>query len=540
MEFHKLNITLLVNNFSTTKHSLMPSCKRFTLLFLILLYTGTTFHSTAWGLSSMAFSPSLTATEGQIPPQSPENPVKKIKKPIKRRNRRLSEFKRQQGTELLRASAQMGLGIGIIGGLGYLIGGKAAISAATFMGPLISGMLVKPLGNIGTQLCILFTPGLADPGIRKALDFKKRYEVRKPKLPESMNEFLRTNIDRYTNFIQNWNYQDKAAERAIEEILAFPIHSRPIDPPLESITELLKNYPEEVRVNVSDFVSSIIIDSKMVKLSQKSVPLMFIGVPGSGKTYLAHQLGKCLDIPVEIIDVTKYQDINGSFFMSENVERGLMVDMLLAGKTEKGNFSNKILVLDEIDKALEKNNMGQFIHPAGGSLLSFLHTLLETQETTIRLSRYGGASYDISQIKIILIGNRTFREVLGETQAQALETRVNLVKFRGFEDEQKRILAQAHIDKMVAIYGLDYTKVDQQIIEDIIKKDSQAGNKGIRVMLKIINQYLRRIQREVMISKMAGVSTLTFDLDKTYEITAPAPIVQDTTASTALNEPAKK
>jgi hypothetical protein len=432
----------------------------------------------------------------------------------KKHTPRISAFKKQQSGELLRSSLQMGLGVGIIGGLGYMIGGKAAISAATFMGPLISGLLAKPLGNIGSQLCILFTPYLAEPSIRRALSFKKQYEARKHRLTKSMQEFLYITTERYTNLIQTWGYQDKEAERAIEEVLAFPISPKPINPPLEPVISLLKDYPEEVRVHVGDFVSSIIIDSKVERLTKKTVPCMFVGPPGTGKTYLAYQLGNLLRIPVEVVDVTKYEHIDGSFFMSSNAERGLMVDVLLSGKIRKGNFSNKIIVLDEIDKALMKDDSGRFIHPSGPSLFSLLHTLLETQETTIRLSRYGGATYDISQLKIILIANHTFSEILG---AQALESRVNLIKFKGFESSQKYILAQKYTQKVCAERDIDYATIDQQVIEAIVEKDNQKGNKGIRVMLKVIDQYLRMLQRGALIGKIASMPTLHFDVQKAYE-----------------------
>jgi hypothetical protein len=491
-------------------------------LFLLKSYSICLAHPTLIS-PPLAILGTYTASTEEANKASPQ-PGKQAKK----RTPRISSFKKQQSGELLRYSLQMGLGFGIIGSVGYMIGGKAAISAAAFMGPLISGLLVKPLGNIGSQLCILFTPYLADPGIRRALNFKKQYEARKHKLTKSMQEFLYMTTERYTNLIQVWGYQDKESERAIEEVLAFPISPKPIDPPLEPVINLLKDYPEEVRVHVGDFASSTIIDSKAERLTKKTVPCMFVGAPGTGKTYLAYQLGNLLGVPVEVIDVTKYEHIDGSFFMSSNAERGLMVDVLLSGKTRKGNFSNKIIVLDEIDKALMRDDSGKFIHPSGPSLLSLLHTLLETQETTIRLGRYGGATYDISQLKIILIANHTFSELLGAQGTQALESRVNLIKFKGFESNQKSILAQKYIQKICADRGMDYATIDQQVIDAIVEKDNQKGNKGIRVMLKIIDQYLRMLQRGALIGKIASMPTLHFDVQKAYE-REQSPILQDST-----------
>jgi preprotein translocase subunit Sss1 len=438
-------------------------------------------------------------------------------KTVKKKPHRLDPFKKEQGKEVLRATTQLGLGILLIGGIGYMIGGTEVLSASTFMGPLISGMLVKPLGDVGTKLCTLFTPYLASPAIRRAMGFKKRYEARKYKLTKSMRVFLYTTIGKYTNWVENWGYESKECEKAIEEVLQFPLFPKQIDPDLVLITEFIKNYPEEVRINIGDFTISSITDSKFEKLERKAVPLMFVGPPGTGKTYLASQIGDLLGLPVQVIDVAKYKSVNGHSFGSSDSELGIIVDVLLSGKTKKGNFSNKILVLDEIDKALAKDENGRFIHESGAAVMSLLHTLLEPQETTARLARYEGATYDISQLKIILVANRTFSEVLGKENAIALESRVNIIKFDRFEDKQKLAIAKDHIKKICVARSIDYVNIDETIIENIVKTDTEVGNKGVRVMLKVIDQYIRILEKGNLIGQVAGVPVITFDIKKAYD-----------------------
>jgi preprotein translocase subunit Sss1/type II secretory pathway predicted ATPase ExeA len=437
-------------------------------------------------------------------------------KTVKRKTRRLDPFKKEQGKELLRASTQMGLGIFLIGSIGYFIGGTQALNASTFMGPLISGMLTKPLGNIGNKLCVLFTPYLANPGLRRAMDYKSRFEKRKYKLTKSMRVFLHTTISKYTNLVENWGLEVKECERAIEEVLQFPIAPKSINPELAPITQFVKNYPEEVRITVGDFTITSITDSKFERLEKKAVPLMFVGPPGTGKTYLASQIGDLLGLPVQIIDVAKYKSVNGHSFWSNNSEPGIIVDVLLGGQTKKGNFSNKILVLDEIDKALARDENGRFLHEAGPEVMSLLHTLLETQETTARLRRYESSTYDISHLKIILVGNRTFSEVLGKENATALESRVNLIKFNGFTDGQKLAIAREHIKKICLARSISYEQIDQMVVEEIIKTDTKVGNQGVRVMLKVVDQYLRILEKGALIGEVAGLPPITFDISKAY------------------------
>jgi preprotein translocase subunit Sss1 len=456
----------------------------------------------------------------EIPSSSSKKVIASSKvsaKSIKKKSRRLDTFKREQGKELLRASTQMGLGIFLIGGIGYMIGGAEALNASTLMSPLISGMLVNPLKDIGNKLCTLFTPYLASPAIRRGMDYKKHYEKRRHKLTESMNVFLGTTISKYMHWVEKFGYEAKETEKAIEEILDFPLAPKPLAPDLVSITEFIKNYPEDVRLSIGDFVISAIMDSEIEKLEKKSVPLMFVGPPGTGKTYLASQIGDLLGMSVQIIDISKYKSVNGQSFWSSGSEVGVIVDTLLGGKTPKGNFSNKIIVLDEIDKALAKDENGRFMHESGSEVMSLLYTILETQEITARLARYGGATYDISQLKIILVGNRTFSELFGKENAMALESRVNLIRFSGFKDEQKLAIAKDYIKKVCISRSIPYADIDEAIIQEIVKTDTQAGNQGVRIMLKVVDQYLRILQKGMLIGQVAGLPPVTFDIKKAYE-----------------------
>jgi hypothetical protein len=435
-----------------------------------------------------------------------------------KRARKFDPFKKEQGKELLRYSAQLGLGVGLIGGIYYLIGGSKPLDPALIMGPLIANMLSTPLGNIGNKLCLLFIPAFAKPAMRRAIDLKKQYNKQKANFDPSMQSFLEAGIQRYTFLIENYDYRDIKQEKAIEELLKFPEGPKPIKPEIAPVTTFLKSYPDEVRLAVGDFVVQTITDSKSRKLNKKAVPLMFVGPPGTGKTYLAIQLGDLLALPVQVIDLSKYKNVSGNSFWSEDPDRGIIVDALLGGQEQGTNFTNKILILDEVDKVLAKDKNGVFLHKSGAEVSSLLHSLLETQETAARLARYEGATHDISQLKIILVGNRTFSEVLGQEDAAALESRVSLVKFtEGFSEIQKLAIAHGHITKRCQQQDLPYDRIDQIVIESIVKADTKAGYKGVRVLLKVVDQYVRTLEQGALIGEIAGLPPVKFDVQKAYE-----------------------
>jgi type II secretory pathway predicted ATPase ExeA len=430
---------------------------------------------------------------------------------------KIDPFKKEQGRELLRASSQLGLGILLTNGIYYFIGGAEPINISMLAGPLIGNLLTKPLGNIGNKLCLLFFPSLAKPSLQKGIKLKSIYEKHKASLSNSMCGFMETSLQNYLHSIEYFDYVEKQYERAIEEVLQFPIKPKEIKqdiiPPLKSF---LKNYPENVRIAVGNFIAQIIKDSKFKKLHKKGVPLMFVGPPGTGKTYLATQLGQLVGVHTQVIDISKYKAVNGHNFWMSDPERGILVDVLLGDQKSGENPANKILILDEIDKVLTKDKQGAFKHKNGPEVINFLHTLLETQETSAKLRRYNNASHDISHLKIILIANHTFSEVLGKEEAMSLESRVNVVHFDNFKDIQKLNIAHEYLTKRCEEQGINYNLVDLDIIKSIVKTDTEAGYKGVRVMLNVIEQYLRILEQGTLIGEIADVPPLVFNVKEEY------------------------
>ena len=448
------------------------------------------------------------------------DPTNQRSKPRRRSSapdRKLDAFKKAQSKELLRETSKLGLGLGVVGGIGYVIGGSQLLNFSTIMSSLLGDLLTQPIRNISSRLCILFVPALVKPSLQKAINLRKQFLRRRAGFTTSMQIFLDACIEQYMYRIQNFDYVDKYTERAIEEILQFPTEPKKIEPDIARITNFLKSYPTTVRTAMGDFVVNTIVDSKLKQLAKKSTPIMFVGPPGTGKTYLAKEIGKRLGLPTHIVDLSRYKNVNGSSYWYDDPDKGILVDILLGERNKGTNFSNKIVILDEVDKVLSRDKNGSFIHPSGPAILTFLHTLLERQETTSNLARYYNASHDISQLKIILIGNHTFTEVLGEDQAMALESRVTIVTFGdGFQEGQKLSIAREYLMTRCQIQGWDYNQIDQGIIEGIVKADKQAGYKGVRVMLDVIDQYLRVLDQGALISQVAGIP-VAFNIEQAYK-----------------------
>ena len=426
-----------------------------------------------------------------------------------------SSFKQEQLNEMFRSVTHVGVATGLIWGFHAIT--TSPFQLSTLLAPVVSGLATKPLESIGSSFATLFMPFLTKPQLRQALDLKKQYERRKHTLSPSMKNFIESIIDRHICSIKNWNYFNKEYENVIQEVLKFPTGPKKVIPNVPAIKQFLTAYPLAVRQPLAEFVASVEKDAQHLTLATKRTPMMFLGPPGTGKTHLANNIGALLGLPVQVIDLSKYKNIHGSSFYNSDPEKGILVETLVGEHAGADNWSNKMLILDEIDKVLAVDKNGRFISDNGSAVYSLLLTLLEPQETAARLSRYEHATADISQLKIILLGNKTFSETMGNGEAAALESRVKIVRFEaGFDQAQKQLIVQEKMDRWCKAYGIDPSSIDPKMIDAIIAEDIHLGNKGVRILLSVVGEYLNRLSQEPLIDAIIGKDSTHFDVQKAY------------------------
>ena len=118
-----------------------------------------------------------------------------------------------------------------------------------------------------------------------------------------------------------------------------------------------------------DLVDATAASSRNVPLP----PILLLGGPGVGKTFVAQRLASALGSSSRVVDMTALQS-NGFFTGSEkhwsDATSGLLFDLLVSGK-----YANPTIVLDEIEKISRNRNHDP---------MQTLHTLLEV-ETSSRL-----------------------------------------------------------------------------------------------------------------------------------------------------------
>lgn len=114
---------------------------------------------------------------------------------------------------------------------------------------------------------------------------------------------------------------------------------------------------KETMPNFSSVIDYILSQLKLNSLNKNKMffkPILILGNPGIGKTYLVNEIAKILNMKSEFVDYGSLQNnfqIKGNHSSYADSKQGLLTDMYLYNKS-----INSFLILDEIDKNNDKNN----------------------------------------------------------------------------------------------------------------------------------------------------------------------------------------
>ncbi len=161
--------------------------------------------------------------------------------------------------------------------------------------------------------------------------------------------------------------RDEYGRRVLEQLASsgpYRMFSFPGDT-LSKLEQLKEKAPHFAHVidYVMDTVSVSIHYHKPIKIT----PILLVGSPGIGKSYLTHQLSCSLGVPSRRVAMDNLQvgaGLSGSSHMYSNTETGAVFKVL----TQEGHIS-PLIILDEIDKASSSSLYEDPLTP--------LHNLLE-------------------------------------------------------------------------------------------------------------------------------------------------------------------
>jgi ATP-dependent Lon protease len=243
------------------------------------------------------------------------------------------------------------------------------------------------------------------------------------------------------------------------------------DNALREISQSFENLAEPI----SRIRTSLVLASCMTQENFHIRPMLLLGEPGIGKTYLASQLGKTLGVPMEKISAGGAQggfQITGSHSSWTDARPGVIFTVLA-----KGDSAAPVVLIDEVDK----------IQDAKYPVLPVLLDLLELETSRQFKDEYFEMPIDASKVIFILTANslesvpapllsrcEVFNISMPGVQQRTRIIQSLIAKLCGKTSRQIQ-LNQATAIKLAERVDLDLRKVTF-LVEDAFARAIQAGD----------------------------------------------------------------
>ena len=158
---------------------------------------------------------------------------------------------------------------------------------------------------------------------------------------------------------------------------------------LRDISQIFENLSEPI----SRLRTSLVLANCMKPEDFHIRPMLLLGEPGIGKTYLASKLGKALGVPMEKISAGGAQggfQITGSHSSWTDAKPGVVFTLLAHGKS-----ASPVVMIDEVDKIVD----------AKYPVLPVLLDLLELETSRQFKDEYYEMKFDASKVIFIMTAN---------------------------------------------------------------------------------------------------------------------------------------
>lgn len=213
--------------------------------------------------------------------------------------------------------------------------------------------------------------------------------------------------------------------------------------------------------------------------------LLFVGLPGIGKTSIAYSIAEALNrqfIRIAMGGMGDALQLRGASRVHPEAEPGLVIRGLRRVGTK-----NPVLLLDEIDRIAEEER---------SQIMGVLLELLDPEQNFAFVDYYMDYAFDLSEVMFICSANNT-----GGISNAVLD-RMEIIQMPGYTDEDKIIIARDFLlPRQIKIVGLpeEVVTIEEGVWPKIVRP--LGYDAGIRTMERTINTVVRRCAKKFVLGK---------------------------------------
>lgn len=331
-------------------------------------------------------------------------------------------------------------------------------------------------------------------------DLKKKIESAQPpeRLAVKAHRMVRSLERMYGSAIYNLEYDNTG--RYLEWACALPWNNYSKDNlDVDKAREALDSTHyglEEIKERILEYIAILRLQTeqahdeegkKIIQLLAeqgmgRTPVLFFVGLPGIGKTSIAHSIALALNrkfIRIAMGGMGDALQLRGQSRMHAEAEPGLVIKGLVNAGTK-----NPVLLLDEIDRTAEQ---------ARAQIMGVLLELLDPEQNYAFIDHYIDYPFDLSDVLIICSANNT-----GGISNAVLD-RMELIQMPGYSDDEKIIIAHKYLlPRQLKVCGMpvDTITFDEDVWQAITRP--LGYDAGIRTMERTINSVVRKVAKKIV------------------------------------------
>jgi len=225
--------------------------------------------------------------------------------------------------------------------------------------------------------------------------------------------------------------------------------------------------------------------------------LLFVGLPGIGKTSIAYTIARALNrkfIRIAMGGIGSAVQLRGRSRAFPQAEPGALVSGLA-----RAGSKNPVILLDEIDRVADE---------ARTEVMGVLLELLDPEQHGEFQDHYLAYPVDLSEALFICSANHT------RSIANAVMDRMEEIKMPAYTDEEKMHIGKDYIlPRVLNSCGLDKEQV--QIEEDLWSKIIRplGYDAGVRTLERTIRGICRKVAKQIVEGKVEKVKLTEKNID---------------------------